>query len=360
MQIVCYGYNHETASVASREKVTFTQARLADALRQLHLLEGIGETVILSTCNRMEIYAVADSAHSTSSVVQQLRQWLQSHFDLSAEDLKAFYQRETMATARHLFAVASGLNSMVLGETEIFGQVKKAYAAAQNAGTTGKYLNRLFQHSFQVGKQVRTHTNITRGATSVGAVGVELAEKIFGDLRKCRILLIGAGEMSRRTAKSLQSRGARAVIVSNRSYDKAVDIAKGMGGRAIHFDQWDRELVRADIVISSTSAPHHIVTPETLTKPLHHRRGRPLFMIDLSVPRDIAPEVRHLESVYLHDLDALQRLADSGRERRRTQLDLCYQLVDRHVSEFFDRIPRRPPAPETSRPSGKINPLTNS
>ncbi|MFT4638982.1 MAG: glutamyl-tRNA reductase [Verrucomicrobiales bacterium] len=356
MELVCYGYNHETASVASREKVSFTEAGLPGALHEMHQLAGVAEAVILSTCNRMEMYAVADDGVSSRTLIGRLWQWLRQRFELSDDDQAAFYHREHQATASHLFAVASGLNSMVLGETEIFGQVKKAYANAQRAGTTGKYLNQLFQRSFQVGKQVRTQTNITRGSTSVGAVGVELAEKIFGDLKKCQILLIGAGEISRRTAQSLQSRGASAVIVSNRSYDKAEILAKEIDGRAIRFDAWDQELAKVDIIISSTSAPHHVVTAETLSKPIRERRGRPLFLIDLSVPRDIDPEVKRFESVYLHDLDALQRLAESGKAKRREQLEVCYLLVDRHVNELFAQAPHYLPAPG----SGDVNPSTTS
>ncbi len=360
MQFVCFGYNHETASVASREKVAFTEARLPEALTQLHLLDSIAETVVLSTCNRMEIYAVADQGTTTQTVIDRLRTWLTGHFELTQEDLSAFYCRERHEMVRHLFAVASGLNSMVLGETEIFGQVKKAYSVAQDAGTTGKHLNRLFQRSFQVGKHVRTHTHITRGATSVGAVGVEMAEKIFGDLKQCQTLLIGAGEISRRTAQSLQSRGASAVIVSNRSHDKAIDLAKEIGGRAIHFEEWDRELARVDIVISSTAAPHHVVTPEKLKRPLRERKGRPLFMIDLSLPRDIAPEVRLLESVYVHDLDALQQLAEAGKTRRQEQLRRCYELVDRHVEEHLIQESSRKPPRKSSTESGDVNPLTTA
>lgn len=360
MQLVCFGYNHETASVASREKVAFSEARLPEALKQLHLLDGVSEAVVLSTCNRMEVYAMAEDNATTDLVIEQVQTWLQAHFELTEEDLQSFYSREREDTIRHLFAVASGLNSMVLGETEIFGQVKKAYSVAQSTGTTGRHLNRLFQRSFQVGKHVRTHTKITRGATSVGAVGVEMAEKIFGDLKACRILLIGAGEISRRTAQSLQSRGASAVIVSNRSHDKAVELAHEIGGRAIRFDEWDRELAQVDIVISSTAAPHHVVTPEKLIRPIRERKGRPLFMIDLSLPRDIAPDVRELESVYVHDLDALQRLAEAGRANREAQLKRCYDLVDRHVAEHVDQESKRLQSAAQPNQSGDINPLTSS
>ncbi len=351
MRVVCYGYNHETASVASREKVTFSESTLPQALTAIRQLEGVEESVILSTCNRMEIYAVIDGAISLADGVGSLRQWLHAHFELDETHEESFYCHELHGSVSHLFSVASGLNSMVLGETEIFGQVKKAYATAQQTGTTGKALNKLFQKSFQVGKQVRTQTSITRGATSVGAVGVELAERIFGDLKKCQILLIGAGEISRRTAQSLQSRGAKAVIVSNRSFDKASDLADEIGGRAIRFDDWDAELATVDIIISSTAAPHHVVTPVKLAGPLKGRRGRPLFMIDLSVPRDIAPEVKQLESVYVYDLDALQKLAEAGKAQRRAQLDKCYAMIDQHVSELLSDTSRQAPRHEGGDPN---------
>lgn len=359
MRVVCYGYNHETASVASREKVSFTETVLPEALQALLEIEGIEESVILSTCNRMEIYTVAAESASPDAVVIRLQQWLQERFQLDGDDLAAFYRREIEGSVRHLFAVASGLNSMVLGETEIFGQVKKAYAVAQQAGTTGKTLNRLFQKCFQVGKQVRTHTNITRGSTSVGAVGVELAEKIFGDLKACHVLLIGAGEISRRTALSLQSRGAKSIIVSNRSFDKAADLAEEIGGKAIRFDDWDQELATVDIIISSTSAPHHVVTPEKLSPAQRSRRGRPLFMIDLSVPRDIAPEVKQLESVYVYDLDSLQQLAEAGKAKRREQLELCHGMVEKHVIEIFS-IGEAPKFSANDTPSEGADPLARA
>ena len=359
MHVVCYGYNHETASVASREKVSFTEAALQEALHAVRQLEGIEESVILATCNRMEIYAAATPSASPDAVVATLQQWLQQRFQLGNEDLAAFYKHEIEHSVRHLFSVASGLNSMVLGETEIFGQVKKAYAVAQQAGTTGRHLNRLFQKCCHGGKQVRTQTNITRGSTSVGAVGVELAEKIFGDLKSCNILLIGAGEISRRTAQSLQSRGAKSIIVSNRSYDKATDLAEEINGKAIRFDEWHQELCRVDIVISSTSAPHHVVTPDKLLPAERQRRGRPLFMIDLSVPRDIAPEVKQLESVYVYDLDSLQQLAEAGKAKRREQLKVCYGMVDKHVTELLGAQMKQRPSKINDRPEG-ADPLASA
>jgi len=356
MRVVCYGINHEKASVATREKITFTESDLKEALQSLASLNGISESVILSTCNRVEIYAAAEEGSRTDQLISSVQGWLQERFTLLPDDLDAFYQNEHRDSVKHLFAVASGLNSMVLGETEIFGQVKKAYAAAQSAGTTSKTLNRLFQRSFLVGKQVRTKTQITRGSTSVGAVGVELAEKIFGNLKKCQILLIGAGEISRRTAQSLQSRGAKAIIVSNRSFDKAQELAESIGGSAIRFDEWDSELKKVDIIISSTSAPHPVVTREKLEPSMRSRKGRPLFMIDLSVPRDVASDVKELEGVYVHDLDVLQQLAEHGKAKRRQQLNLCYQMIDEHVEAILNEGSSAPPS---STASNEADPLTS-
>lgn len=361
MRVLCLGLNHETASVALREKISFTEKGLIASLHAVAGLDGIEENVILSTCNRTEIYAALDAHTEPAAAVQRLQGWIETRFALGGEEWEAFYRHEHHHTVRHLFRVASGLNSMVLGETEIFGQVKKAYAIAHRAGTTGKTLNRIFQHSFRVGKYVRTHTHITRGATSVGTVGVELAEKIFGDLRHCKILLIGAGEISRRTAQSLQSRGVNTVIVSNRSFDRARELAKEINGKAIRFDDWGKELAGVDIVISSTAAPHPVVTAERLRHALKQRRGRPLFMIDLSVPRDIAPDVRQLEGVYVHDLDALQRLATAAQEERQRQLGVCQDIIDQHVRDLMDRKPDMQAFGATrSHQSESANPLTTS
>jgi glutamyl-tRNA reductase len=235
--------------------------------------------------------------------------------------------------ARHLFAVASGLDSMVLGETEIFGQVKKAYAVAYEAGATGRVLNRLFQRSFAVGKRVRSNTMIQRGATSVGSVAVELAERIFGELEDCAVMLLGAGEMSRATAQSLLSRGARSIFVSNRSYERAVELAGEMRGEAIRFDDWPSKVAEVDIVIASTSAPHFVVTREQVVAARRMRRSRPLFLIDIAVPRDIEPAVNELDDIYLYDIDALQVLADEGRRQREEQTALCYGIIDEELAK---------------------------
>jgi glutamyl-tRNA reductase len=230
---------------------------------------------------------------------------------------------------------------MVLGETEILGQVKQAYAAASDAGATSRTLNRLFQNAFRVAKSVRSETQITRGATSVGSVAVELAGKIFGDLNHRRVMVLGAGETSERTARSLVSRGVKTVIVSNRTFDRAAALAEEIGGMAIHFDHWQNEFPEVDILISSTSAPHHLVTRERLEPMMRQRAGRPLFIIDLAVPRDVEPAVNHLEGVYLYDIDSLQDIAQRSLAVRQREIDHCERIIDAGVTDFVGWLRRR-------------------
>jgi glutamyl-tRNA reductase len=244
------------------------------------------------------------------------------------------YLHNTPLSVRHLFRVASGLDSLVLGETEILGQVKQAYSLASNHGATTTHLNKLFQHAFQIAKRVRSETRITRGATSVGAVAVELAGKIFGDLTGRRVLVLGAGETSERTARSLVSRGVRTVIVSNRTFERAARLADEIGGMAIHFDHWERAFPDVDILISSTSAPHYVLTVERLQPLLRQRAGRPLFVIDLAVPRDADPAINDLDGVFLYDMDSLQEIVCEAVEVRRAEVERCERMISEHVGAF--------------------------
>jgi glutamyl-tRNA reductase len=239
-----------------------------------------------------------------------------------------------MSAAKHLCRVVSGLDSMVLGETEIFGQAKEAYRQALDAGATSGVLNRLFQRAFGVGKKVRTDTRIQEGATSVAGAAVELAEKIFGKLAGCRVIVIGAGEMSRQTAQALVSRGATSVFVTNRSFDKAEQLAAEMGGRAVHFDEWQAVLAGVDVVISSTSAPHPVVLPHHIESVRRVRKFRPLFLIDIAVPRDIDPACGDIEEVYLYDIDTLEQLADEARTRREKQIIECDRIIDEELKKL--------------------------
>ena len=336
--IFCFGLSHATAPVELRERVAVPSKDVPAAVQELKGLTGVAEAVVVSTCNRVEIYA---TAHSTEAVVS-VQEWIRQRFGLT--DVSAFFHHLSADAARHLFSVVSGLESMVLGETEIFGQVKDAYAAAKDAGGTARVLNKLFQHSFRVGKLVRNNTDIQRGSTSVGSVAVELAEKIFGDLKNSRVMLLGAGEMSRRCAQSLQSRGASGVIVSNRNYDRAVELASEMNGRALHFDEWPAEAAQVDVIISSTSAPHTVIQPEQVLPAMRRRRGRPLFIIDIAVPRDVEPAVNDIEGVYLYDIDALEAIASETRTRREQEIARCRQIIDEQVQVFESQAAAAPPA----------------
>ncbi|MDB6069028.1 MAG: glutamyl-tRNA reductase [Verrucomicrobiales bacterium] len=335
--LLCLGLSYARTPVEIRERVAVPGKDLPDALKSLTELEHIDEAVIISTCNRMEIYA---STPSPAAAAPHIDAWLRHRFDLP-QDLE-FFQHHREDTARHLFAVASGLDSMVLGETEIFGQIKDAYAAAHTAGTTARELNKLFQESFRVGKAVRNNTSIQRGSTSVGSVAVELAEKIFGDLRDSHVMLLGAGDMSRRCAQSLQSRGAKGIIVSNRSHDRAVELATEMNGRAIAFEEWPAQTAHVDVIISSTAAPHTVIHPEQVLPALRRRRGRPLFIIDIAVPRDVDPRVHDIEGVYLYDIDALEALASETRQRREAEIIRCRAIIEENITTSPLFQPARP------------------
>jgi glutamyl-tRNA reductase len=343
MDVLCFGLSHKTAPVEVRERFAVGDLHLGEAAAQLAHAPGIGEAVIVSTCNRVEYYVAAEErTRGMQSVVDAV------HARSGAEPPGgAFVGLHGMESVRHLFRVASGLESMVLGETEILGQVKKAYQAAQEAGATSRTLNKLFQRAFNVAKEVRTRTSITRGAVSVGSVAVELAEKIFGNLATCHVMVLGAGETAEMTAKALQSRGAKAIFVSNRTYERASALAQMLGGRAIHFEEWEKEFDNLDIIVGSTGAPHAVVTTAKLVPLMRRRPDRPLFCIDLAVPRDFEPAVNEIEGVYLYDIDALQGIAEQGMEVRRQELSRCEEMIERHVREFCEWLTTpRPVQPE--------------
>jgi glutamyl-tRNA reductase len=333
-QLVCLGLNYRTTPVEVRERVAFPEAKVQEAVQEVRSLPGFEEGVVLSTCNRVELYATHSLAEPQAAH-QAMVDYLVRRFELAPEQAEALvtYKLDASEAARHLFRVVSGLDSMVLGETEIFGQVKAAYQKALEAGTTSRPLNKLFQQAFTVGKKVRNETTIQRGSTSVGSVAVDLAEKVH-DLKKCRVMLVGAGEMSRTCAQSLLSRGAHSMIVSNRSHERAVEMAAEMGGSAIRFDEWESCLHKVDVIISSTSAPHFIIKPELVREVMRRRRWEPLLVIDIAVPRDVDPHVNDIEGVYLYDIDALQAIADEGRREREKQLALCERIIEEQLAKF--------------------------
>jgi glutamyl-tRNA reductase len=328
MNILCAGINHRTAHVDVRERFAVRESEMADMLSRVRGIDGVTGAVILSTCNRVELYAAGLCPVRT---LEGFRSVMSERGGLEAP----LYHHATPQAVRHLFRVASGLDSMVIGETEILGQVKKAYSLAQEAGAATRPLHKLFQHAFHVAKSVRSETQITSGPTSVGSVAVELAGKIFGSLEGRRVMILGAGEIGERTARSFQSRGVRSVIVSNRTYEKAAELAAEIGGMAMHFDHWEGALRDTDIVIGSTGAPHPVLTPEKLLPVLRQRKGAPLFVIDLAVPRDADPAINDLEGVFLYDIDSLGRIAEQSLDVRRQEVIRCESLIDSHVGGFL-------------------------
>jgi glutamyl-tRNA reductase len=320
MPVFCVGLSHHTAPVDVRERFAFAEAQVPDALARLVDSGLAGEAVILSTCNRVELYAVAGPGAGPA-----LREFFAAGRGPAAPG-ELFVLGEPHSV-EHLFRVAGGLDSMVLGETEILGQVKLAYALALRHGRTGGRLNRLFQRAFHVAKQLRTETHIQRGAVSVASVAVELAEKIFESLAGREVMVLGAGDTSEKAARALLSRGARSVIVSNRSYDRAAALARELGGRAVHFADWAAEFPRVDIIVSSTAARHYVLDAARLAPLLGARHQRPLLLVDIAVPRDIDPAVARLDDVFLYNIDDLQALADEHLARRRGELARCERII---------------------------------
>ncbi len=329
MNLFCVGISHHTASVETRE-------RYADACSEEALRATIGcsESLILATCNRVEIYAAGEQSIPTGEVLRALQQCGAEE----VENADAFYRHDGAACAEHLFRVVAGLDSMVIGETEILGQVKKAYERARASASAGPLLHRLFQRAFRVAKQVRSNTDITRGAVSVGSVAVDLAVKIFGDLRDRKVLILGAGETSERTARALNSRGVSDIRVTNRSFERAENLASLVHGQAISFENWTSQCREIDILISSTSADETLLTPELLAPMLRGRADRPLFIIDIAVPRDVAPEVNEMEGVYLYDIDSLQTIAEQSLALRRQQISAAEKIIGEHVADLAARF----------------------
>jgi glutamyl-tRNA reductase len=332
MTLFCVGLSHHTANVETRERFagrTETQCILHNA--------GCAEALLLTTCNRVEVYGASEKRVSTDAIARCLAREVEKDTHQYAP---AFYRYEDEKCVRHLFRVASGLDSMVVGESEILGQAKKAYEAARSSHTTGPYLHRLFQRAFRVAKQVRTHTDITRGLVSVGSVAVDLAQRIFGQLGDCKVLVLGAGETSERTARALASRGVKDLRVSNRSTDRAHDLAGLVGGCIVPFEEWPAQCREIDILITSTSSETPLLTPGNLAPMLRDRIDRPLFIIDIAVPRDVDPKVNEMEGVYLYDIDSLQSVADQSLALRRQQIAAAEEIIAEHVANFGDSISR--------------------
>lgn len=333
MPIVVIGLSHRTSQVDLRERFSFAEAKIPSALESLRK-KGIGdEAVILSTCNRVEIYAATQ--HEPERAFGALREFLTTTHNVENQLNSEVYALAEPHSVHHLFKVACGLDSMVLGETEILGQLKQAYDLALKSGHTGGRLNKAFQRAFNVAKHIRTQTNIQRGSTSVASVAVELAEKIFSSLHGHEVMVIGAGDTGEKTARALLSRGARSVVVANRSFDRAQALAQELGGRAVQFDNWAGEFEKVDIVISSTAAPHHILDRTKLEPLMKMRRNRALLLVDIAVPRDINPDVNSLDNVFLYNVDDLQAIADDYLKLRKEEIARCEKIIQEKVESLL-------------------------
>jgi glutamyl-tRNA reductase len=351
MPLVVIGLSHHSCPVTVRERFAFAEARVPAALQLLRQSGIAEEAVILSTCNRVEIYAF--TSLEPPKAFTSLQEFLVTCHDYRDPLTDEIYRFSEPQSVYHLFKVACGLDSMVLGETEILGQLKKAYDLALQNGHTGGRLNKAFQRAFNVAKHIRTTTQIQRGSVSVGSVAVDLAEKIFSDLGERQVMVIGAGDTSEKTARALLSRGARSIIVTNRSHEKALLLAAELGGRAIQFDHWADEFSHIDIVISSTAAPHYILDRVKLEPLMKLRRNRPLLLVDIAVPRDIEPQVNFLENVYLYNIDDLQAIADDYLKQRQEEVTRCERIIREKAEALLGS--HRPPSvvPESQPALGR-------
>jgi glutamyl-tRNA reductase len=333
-QVLALGVSHKTAPLALREKLALPEGRAAGVLRELVGHDAIHEAVAISTCNRTELHLiVADAVEAESAALAILSRQAEIR---PTELLGAIYSLHGHEAVAHLFSVAAGLDSMIVGEAEIQGQVKRAYELALVEGSTGPASNRMFRAALEAGKRVRTETGVGRSHVSVSSVAVELAADMLGDLSTRRTLVIGAGENAELTAQALRTRGVHTVFVANRRYDRAIGLAQRFGGAAVRFDDLPAELMRSDIVVSSTASPHQIVGREELELVAEERQGRPLVLIDIAVPRDIEPSVRELPGIALYDMDDLQRAAARNLTGREAEAAKARTIVEAEV-ESFDR-----------------------
>jgi glutamyl-tRNA reductase len=323
------GINHKTAPVALREKVAFSEDRLLAALRTLRQEIGVAEVVILSTCNRTELYWAGSASGS------ELTLWLQRHHGVSLELAPSLYVHQERQAVTHAFNVASGLDSMVLGEAQILGQLKDAYRVAQEAGATGPALNKLFQAAFSAAKRVRTETRIGANAVSLASAAVSVARRVYSDLSERNALLVGAGEMIALTARHLAAQGVKRMVIANRSLGRAQTLAAELNAYAVGLNDLASELAAADVVICCTASPVPIITKAMAAAAVRTRRHRPIFMVDLAVPRDIEPQVSDLEDVYLYSIDDLQEVVDENRQQRELAADGARLVIDEEVARFL-------------------------
>jgi glutamyl-tRNA reductase len=339
MRLVLIGMNHKTAPLEIRERLQLTCGEDARSLTELMRLPEIREAICLATCNRVEVLArVADG----DKTVEELREFIYRQGNLERKELeRCLYVYRDREAVRHLFRVASSLDSLVMGEPQILGQLKEAYRQAVDNRATSVLLNRLLHHAFRVAKRVRTETGIAGNAVSVSYAAVELAKKIFGGLKGKKILLIGAGEMSELAARHLIRQGVSEIIIANRTYQRAEELAEIFHGVPLAFDRISETLPEIDIVIASTGAPGYVVSAEMVASALRRRKSRLLFLIDIAVPRDIDPAAGEIENVYLYNIDHLQEVVDANKEMRRSEALKAEEIIAEELvayEEWFNAL----------------------
>ena len=332
VNLILVGVNHKTTPVEIREKLAFTKGKIEESVNQLFNFPDIIEHTILSTCNRVEIYA---RANSQDSAIKSIKQFICDFHQLSLVELEDhFYSYSNKEAVEHLFRVSSSLDSMILGEAQILGQVKEAYSLARDLRSTGLVLNQLFEKAFSIAKKVREETGIAERSVSISSAAVELAQKIFDDLENHTVMLVGTGEMAELAAKHLISYGVKTIYVTSRTYERAANLARTLNGSALDFEAFKNELHRADIVITSTSAPNFIIKKEIVEKAIHERKNKPIFFIDIAVPRDIEPDVNDLENVYLYDIDDLQVVVSANIKEREKEAENAMNFISQEVTKF--------------------------
>ena len=331
-ELIALGVSHKTAPLELRERLSLTEGRAVGALRELTAAAGIHEAAAISTCNRTELYLfVSDPVEAESTALSVLTRQAEIR---PTELLGHLYSMRSTAAVRHLFRVTSGLDSMIVGEAEVQGQVKRAYELALVEGATGPILNRLFRGALAAGGRARDETGVSEKGLSISSVAVELAQRTLGDLGERSVLVIGAGETAELVARALVARGVSTVFVANRRYDRAIGLAQRFGGNAVRFEELPEQLELADIVVSATNSPHHIVERDDITQVMATREGRPLLLVDIAVPRDIEPACREISGVSLHDLDDVQQIVERNTSGREAEAKRAEQIIEVEVDRF--------------------------
>ncbi|MEE9614507.1 MAG: glutamyl-tRNA reductase [Thermodesulfobacteriota bacterium] len=333
MNIVIVGLNHKTASIEIREKISFPEDSIGGPLKALVGPYGLNEAAIISTCNRVEVIGVA---RDIEKGVWEIKRFLSEHHSIPLEELdEALYAHSGEDAVRHMFRVAASLDSMVMGEPQILGQVKDAYSLAVHSDAAGTVINKLFHKAFSVAKRIRTETKIGSSAVSISFAAVELAKKIFGDLTGRGAMLVGAGEMAELAAKHLLNSGVRELMIANRTYERAVNMAREFNATAIMFREFPHYLKDVDIVIASTAAPKFIIRPDDVRDVLEERRQRPMFFMDISVPRNIDPLVNNVDNAYVYDIDDLQGVVAANMKERAREAEQAETIITEEIGSFY-------------------------